>query len=141
MWQVANGRSDSIREQQNRTDATDIARRFAIALTTYDYAHLLVHDSQVSSVSSQSVRDRVLAASPDVTNGKASSLGEVTETVVIATAATRVEILIGVSQVVSSTYAGTGVEVAGLLDVTVSPAGRGWVVTDYRWLLTPAVGP
>lgn len=140
LWQVWTENGPAAARDHDRQAATDIARRFAIALTTYDYAHLNVHLAQIAAVCTAAVSDRIAAASGDVIAAKASSQGEAKDSLVMTITAARVEMLVTTSQVVTG-YGISGIWVAGLLDITVGRSGGGWLVTDYRWLLAPSAAP
>jgi hypothetical protein len=139
--QVAVDRAEASRADQNRDAAAAVARRFAIALTTYDFAHpyytLGLQGVDVSSA----VDSRVGADVGDVVAAKASSIGDATGVVVATVTDARVEVLVATSQVVSGTYVQAGTRLVGLLDVTVSRSGTAWLVTDYRWLVAPGNQP
>ena len=141
LWQLSVGHAQAVRGNQDRQAVADIAGRFAIAMTTYDYVHPGVQASQVAPLSSASVRARLAASSEDAILARASSLGAVTYTAVVSATTSRAEVLLGVSQVVSGTYVTTGSQLAGLLDVALSRTVSGWIVTDYRWLLAPGTAP
>ncbi len=112
-----------------------------MALTTYDYAHPDVYVRQVAAVSSQVVSQRVRAATTDFQFAMASSLGDVTGVKVASLTDSQGEVLVDTLQVVSDRYAVVRTNLTGLLDVTVSRSGEVWLVSDYRWLLTPSSGP
>jgi hypothetical protein len=137
LWEVSTGHSAAVREQQERETVIVVARRFAVALTTYDYAHPNVQLSNVAALGSMSVFDRASGSSADVAAAKASSQGDATSAVVVTVDGAGAEVVVTTVQVVSSSYTGTGATLTGLLDVTVSRSGRGWIVTDYRWLQAP----
>lgn len=137
LWQMSTEDANAARDDQNRRASADVARRFAIALTTYDFAHPDIQLRQLATVSSSSVRDRVEAASSDIVSGRVSSLGEATSTVVLRLSDSRSDVLVATSQVVSGTYLGASAKIAGLLSVSVVPSGTAWVVIDYSWLEAP----
>src|SRR5713226_1138321 len=66
LWQLASGNARVAGDQQNRQAVTEVARRFAIGLTTYDYAHLAFQASELVAICSPVVWKRVAAASPDL---------------------------------------------------------------------------
>ena len=138
LWQLESQSALTTREDQNRQVAVDVAQRFAIALTTYDYAHPNVQLDTVAAVSSVAVQERVRAAAEDVVAAKASSLGEVTDSVVTNLTASKADVLLETAQVVGGSYAESGTTLRGLLEVTVGQPGGGWVVVDFRWLLAPS---
>ncbi len=141
LWQVSTENGQAQRADLVRQVVADIAGRFAIALTTYDYAHLNVQLLQVGKVSSPPVRDRVIISSSDVASAKASSLGEVSDSIVVSLTSFRADVLIGTSQVVKNTFTVAGTTLTGLIDITVSRLNGDWLVTDYRWLLAPGSTP
>jgi hypothetical protein len=140
-WQISDGRAQPVREQQDRETVTAIARGFAIALTTYDYAHPNVQRVRIATVSSSDILARVTAATSDIAQSKASSLGEATYTTVVTLSSSRSEVLVGTAQVVSGAYTGSGSELAGLLCVTVGRSDSNWLVVDFRWLQAPGGAP
>src|SRR5437016_3418307 len=74
--QLSSDRIASTRDQRDREWAMSIARRFALALTTYDYAHPGAQTQQVAPISSSAIRDRVADAAGDVASSRASSIGD-----------------------------------------------------------------
>jgi hypothetical protein len=141
LWQVANVTTQATRETHDRQVAADVARRFALALTTYDYAHPDVQAKQVATVSSQLVTERIRAASLDFKSARASSLGDVTDVVVASVTDTHGEVFVDTAQAVSHSYAEGETNLIGLLVVTVSRSGGVWLVSDYHWLLAPGSVP
>jgi hypothetical protein len=137
LWQVSADRALGAQENEARSAASALARQFALALTTYDYAHPDLQLINVQAVSSQAIRDRVRAASIDLVTARASSVGEVTEMVVISVSIDRVEVLTYTSQVVSGSYVSGALSLTGLLDIIVSKPKADWVITGYQWLLPP----
>ncbi len=141
LLQVSAGRAQMEQEKRDKDAAVDIARRFAIALTTYDYAHQRAQAELVAGVSSQVVMDRVRAAWLDVESAKAASLGDVTADTVVVATQSDAEVLVWTSQVVSNRFVVAGSTLVGLLDVWARLTDGRWIVTDYRWLLFPGPGP
>jgi hypothetical protein len=137
LWQVSTGRSASNESQQSRVAAAEAARGFAVALTTYDYAHLDNYIHQVAAATSGDLRARVAAASKDLAAAKASSIGDVSSATVARITSFEAEVLVFTSQVVSGRYVVEATRIAGLLDVTLVHAKDRWVITDFRWLLAP----
>lgn len=138
LCQASSGRSQAVRDDQARAAARDVARRFAVALTTYDYAHPAVQLAQVERLSSQSVVDRIRAAQEDVRSAEASSIGEVIGDHVATLNSPSVRVLVETKQVVSSSYSRSA-RLDGLLDVTVTAGSGSWRVVDYRWLVPPSL--
>jgi hypothetical protein len=120
LWQVANARAVAVGDQQARASVESISERFAIALTTYDYAHPAVQAGQVAAVSAPSVRERVGTASRDLVLARASSFGEATGAVVSVLTSDRADVLVRTSQVVSGSYEVTTARLYGLLEVRLS---------------------
>jgi hypothetical protein len=141
LLQISVQRADAQRETRNRQAVADVARRFAVALTTYDYAHPGVQLLAIATVGSPAVSARVMAASSDLASAKASSIGEVTGSTVKTFSGSSAEVLVGTSQVVSGTYAPSGTRLVGLLDVTIGSPRQTWVATDYSWLQAPSGTP
>jgi len=141
LQQVSSVRMTATRDQQDRDGATKVVRRFAIALTTYDYAHPAVQARELAAISSSAVSDRIAGAGGDVSAARASSIGDVIGTVIATSTSSRAEVLVRTSQIVSTAYSAAGTKLAGLLDVTVSRTPRGWTVTDYSWLASPGGEP
>jgi hypothetical protein len=141
LLQTSMDRITIVRGQQDRENATDVATQFAVAVTTYDFAHPSVQLSEIGALSSASVFRSVVAASTDLVGAKASSVGAVTKVYVATVTGRQIEVLVRTSQVVGNTYVRSGTELAGLLDVTVSGMSTRWIVTDYQWLIAPAGAP
>jgi hypothetical protein len=138
MWQLASDTARATHADADRQVAIDVAQRFAIALTTYDYAHPNVQVVAVMAVSSVAIQERVRAAFGDIVAARASSLGRVNGAIVTTLTASEADVLLETAQVVAGVYAQTGTGLRGLLEVTVSQSGRGWMVVDFRWLLAPS---
>jgi len=134
IWQMSNQGAAAASDQAERDAAVAAAWRFAIALTTYDFAHPDVQVSQVGAVSSVSVRDRVRMATADLVAAKASSVGDPISAMVVSEIKSTVNVVVRTSQVVSGSYVRTGVVFVGLLSVTVTLSNGRSVVTDYRWI-------
>jgi hypothetical protein len=141
LFQLSGETAQATKDDRSRQAAIDIAQRFALALTTYDYAHPGVQASQISSVSSSTVRDRVLGSSVDVAAARASSLGGVTDTVVASVSGSRAKVVLETVQVVSGSYTQVGTKLSALLEVVADETTRGWQVTNYRWLRAPSDAP
>jgi len=138
LWQLATESALASREDHDRQAAVAVAQRFAIALTTYDYAHPNVQLVAVVAVSSVSVQERVRTASTDIVAARASSLGGVSDAVVTNLTPSKGNVLLETTQVIGGGYAETGTTLRGLLEVTVGQPGGGWAVIDFRWLLAPS---
>lgn len=141
LWQVSTGNAAANREDQNRQGATDVARRFAIALTTYDYAHPEVQRLNVAGVSSETVQEKVSSALPDLLALEASSLGDVRDSIVSSLTNTGARVIVSTSQVISSRDVLTATQLVGLLEVSLSRSPQSWIVTNYRWLAVPGNAP
>jgi hypothetical protein len=141
LWQMSTGNAQANREDQNRQDATDVARRFAIALTTYDYAHPEVQRLNVAAVSSQTVQEEVSSALQDVLALEASSLGDIRDSIVSSLTNTGARVIVSTSQVISSRDVVTATQLQGLLEVSLSRSPQSWIVTNYRWLAVPVNAP
>jgi hypothetical protein len=140
LLQLSTVNAKAVREDQDRRVATDVAVRFAVALTTFDYAHPNVQVLQVAALSWQVVQGRVAASIDDIAATKASSVGNVSESIVLRLIGFQAEVLVRTSQVVTSTYT-AGTRMAGLVDVTVRRSSGRWMVSDYRWLVAPSNSP
>jgi len=141
LWQVTTGHAQAIREDQNRQVATDVARRFAIALTTYDYAHPEVQRLNVAAVSSRTVQEKISSSLPDLVAIGASSLGDVRDSIVSRLADTDARVIVSTSQVTKSRDVVTAIQIQGLLEVSLSQSSSMWIVTDYRWLVMSSGSP
>lgn len=141
LWQASSARAQAQRESRDRQAVTDVAGRFALALTTYDYAHPNIQMLAVAEVASPAVRARVAAAFTDLTRAKASSIGDVTNSIVETLSDSRAEVLVRTSQVVSGSYVAPAMVLSGMLDATIISLGSGWVVSDYSWLAMPSGAP
>lgn len=141
LWQLSAQNVEATRGKQVRDVAAAVARQFATALTTYDYAHPDVQLVQIAAISCPLVSDRVRSASQDVAYARATSVGAVSDPIVTTVTNSHAEVLVGTSQVVSSIYTSRVAELAGLLEVGVDQTGARWVVSDYRWLVAPGAAP
>lgn len=141
LWQVSAGNAQANREDQNRQGAIDVARRFAIALITYDYAHPELQRRNVAAVSSPTVQEKVSGAMPDLLAIRASSIGEVRDSIVSRLADTDARVIVSTSQVTSSRDVLTAIQMEGLLEVSLSQSPRSWIVTNYQWLVVSGDAP
>jgi len=137
VWQVSDGRAVAARDQQDREAVAAVARRFAVALTTYDYGHPNVQGLALAAVSSSAVRQRVGNAVTDLVAARASSIGDVGSIVVLTLAGSTSAVLVQTVQIMSSRYDPTPTNLKGLLQVELNQLGGGWTVTDYSWDLAP----
>jgi hypothetical protein len=140
LCQASTGRSQAVRDDQARAAARDVARRFAVALTTYDYAHLEVQLAQVERLSSATVVQRIRSAQDDVGVAQASSIGEVESDHVAMQSRLSARVLVETKQVISNSYP-KAAQLKGMLDVTVAAGRDGWTVAEYRWLAVPTQVP
>jgi hypothetical protein len=141
LWQVCVGRMVAVRDQQDRENVVNVAERFAIALTTYDYGHLNVQAAQVAAVSAPSVRGRVGFTSQDLVSARASSVGAATNAVVSALTKDRAAVIVRTSQLVSGSFEETTTKLYGLIEVRLSRSQGGWTVVDYLWLTSSGGAP
>jgi hypothetical protein len=141
LWQVSTGNAHANREDQDRQGANDVARRFAIALTTYDYAHPEIQRLNVAAVSSPTVQEKVNSAQSDLVALGASSVGDVHDSIVSGLTNTDARVIVNTSQVTHSRDVLTAIQMEGLLEVSLSHSPRNWMVTDYRWLVVPGSAP
>jgi hypothetical protein len=122
---------------QGRSQALSTARQFALALTTYDYAHLQVQENNLSAVAVPSVVSKVRSAEPDLVQYQASSVGGQPDLWLQDFDGHRARILIRTRSTMQSTFAPAGTKASGLVTCQVEDRSGGWRVTDYQWL-TPA---
>lgn len=135
--QVAVERSHGGQPQQGRSQVLSAARDFAIALTTYDYAHPDVQERRLAEVAAPTVVTRVRSAQPDLRQYQASSLGETPELWLQAFDGRSADVLVRTHSTVQSIYSPPGTKASGLITCRVQEQQNRWHVTDYRWL-TPA---
>ena len=135
--QVAVERSHGNQTQQGRSEVIGTAREFAIALTTYDYAHPEVQWRRLESVAAPAVVDRARSAEPDLKQYQASSLGQAPEIWLQEFDGRSAQVLVQTHSLVQSVYSPPGTKASGLMTCRVEQERDGWRVTDYRWL-TPA---
>jgi hypothetical protein len=135
--QVSVERSHGNQTQQGRSEVVSTAREFAIALTTYDYAHPDVQWRRLSSVAAPTVIEKARGAEPDLLQYQASSLGESPEIWLQDFDGRSGQVLVRTHSIVQSVYSPPGTKASGLMSCRVEQLREGWRVTDYRWL-TPA---
>jgi hypothetical protein len=131
---------DSNRLRQDRQASVEVARQFALALTTYDFAHPDLQLRALSQVSEPGVVRAVATASNDLEAAKAASVGGVLNTVLIASDSSESQILVRTSQVARSDFSDGSSVLTGLLEVTVTNMEAGWKVSAYEWLRVPTFG-
>lgn len=130
-------------QQRNDVErAGAVAREFALALTTYDYAHLSAQRSALVDIASESVMNQIASATRDVVNGRAWSTGDVTETTVVWARYSAARVLVSTSQLTGNfnTVQNTA-RLLGLLDLTLKSIDGTWIVTAYSWRLSPSDEP
>jgi hypothetical protein len=122
---------------QGRSDALATARTFALALTTYDYAHLQIQEQNLASVAAPGVVTKVRSAEPDLVQYQATSVGQQPDVWLQDYDGRTATVLIRTKATMQSTFAPPGTKASGLVSCRVSDQSGGWRVTDYQWL-TPA---
>jgi hypothetical protein len=141
LWQLWTATSQASHNDRNRQVATDLARQFAIALTTFDYAHEDVQRLSIAALSTPVVQRRVGRALPDLVALRASSHGDVRDSVVSSLTSTKAVVIVSTNQLFTSRNNLTATRLQGLLEVRLSQSPQSWVVTDYRWLEAPVDAP
>ena len=122
---------------QGRGQALSTARSFALALTTYDYAHPQVQENNLNAVAVPAVVSKVRSAEPDLVQYQASSVGDQPDLWMQDFDGHQARVLIRTRSTMQSTYAPAGTKTSGLVSCLVEDRSGGWRVTDYQWL-TPA---
>lgn len=135
--QLAAVRTQGRQGEQGRSEALSTAREFAVALTTYDYAHPDVQEHRLVSVAVQPVVQKVRSAEPDVAQYQASSIGGQPDVWMQDFNGRSAQVLIRTRSTMQSTFAPPGTKASGLVSCKVEQQPGGWRVTDYQWL-TPA---
>jgi hypothetical protein len=135
--QLSMERSHGTRVEHGRSEAVTAAREFAIALTTYDYAHPDVQWRRLAAVAAPRVVDKARSSEEDLVRYQASSLGEAPEVWLQEFDGRSAQVLVRTHSTMQSVYSPPGTKVSGLISCRLEQERDGWRVTDYRWL-TPA---
>jgi hypothetical protein len=115
--------------------ALAVGRLFAVALTTYDYAHPEVQLSHVAMISSPSVTRQIAGASQDLVAAKASSVGAVTSLLLVGWRQSTAEVVAKTYQLVSTGSPYQASRARGILDIDLVRSGSVWRVSAYRWVV------
>lgn len=141
LLQLRTDATSAVQDRNDRDSVASVARRFAIGLTTYDFAHTAIQREQMTRLCSKFVVNRIARSEGDVVAVRASSLGSVVDAVVVAVKNSRADVLVKTLQVVTSQFQPSGHRLEGLVRVTEERSATAWIVTDYEWLLVPTNSP
>jgi hypothetical protein len=134
LWQVSAGQAQAQQEMRDRNAAAEIAGRFAVALTSYDYAHLDVQQRELRGVASNDVIAVITRSSGDVQAAKATSIGTVIRSWIVGFESAHADAIVRVSQVEDSTFVAAPTVQSSLLDVRIADTRGGWQVVGFEWL-------
>jgi hypothetical protein len=135
--QLAAERTQGRQGERGRTEVLSTARDFALALSTYDYAHPEVQQRSLTAVAVPRVVEKVRSAEPDLQQYQASSVGQTPDIWVQDFNGGSARVLIRTKSTMQSTFAPPGTKASGLVSCQVEQRQGSWRVTDYQWL-TPA---
>jgi hypothetical protein len=137
LLQLAGERTQGRQGERGRTEVLSTARDFALALSTYDYAHPDVQLHRLTAVAVPQVVEKVRSAEPDLQQYQASSVGQTPDIWVQDFNGSSARVLIRTKSTMQSTFAPPGTRASGLVSCQVEQRSGGWRVTEYQWL-TPA---
>jgi hypothetical protein len=137
LLQLAAERTQGRQGDRGRTEVASTARDFALALSTYDYAHPDVQRHRLAAVALPQVVEKVRSAEPDLQQYQASSIGQTPDVWVQDFNGSSARVLIRTKSTMQSTFAPPGTRASGLVSCQVEQRSGAWRVTDYQWL-TPA---
>ena len=137
LLQLAAERTQGRQGDRGRTEVVSTARDFALALSTYDYAHPDVQRQRLAAVALPQVVEKVRSAEPDLQQYQASSTGQTPDVWVQDFNGSTARVLIRTKSTMQSTFAPPGTRASGLVSCQVEQRSGAWRVTDYQWL-TPA---
>lgn len=138
LGQVVADRSASTGDAIARAAALDTARRFAVALTTYDYAHPDVQKRQLEQVADPVVVEQATAAVPDMRDLAATSIGDVAGISIASFNSGSASMLVKTDQVVSNNLVGRGRKQSGMLDCELHSRNGTWIVSSFHWAIAPS---
>jgi hypothetical protein len=140
LQQLAAARQQLNSRPAAEAQALDVAREFASALTTYDYAHLDVQDNSLQDLASQGVLDRIRTSQPDLVVARASSNGSAGQAYLQSFTGQTAVAVVQTEQTISSAAAPQAVKASGLFSCRLELGPGGWRVTSYQWLtpVTPS---
>jgi hypothetical protein len=140
LQQLASTRQQLAIKPAAEGQALDVARTFAAALTTYDYAHLDIQDNRLQGVAAPSVLDTIRTGQPDLVAAKASSNGGAGQAYLQSFDGQTAVAVVETEQTISTEAAPQAARASGLFSCQLKREPDGWRVTSYRWLtpVTPS---
>ena len=134
LQQLASTRQQLTSQPADEAQALDVARAFASALTTYDYAHLDVQDNRLRGLAAPSVLDTIRTSQPDLATAGASSNGGAAQAYLQSFDGQAAVAVVQTEQTISTRSAPQAVRASGLFSCRLRRQPGGWRVTSYRWL-------
>jgi hypothetical protein len=140
LQQLASTRQQLTSQPAAEGQALNVARAFASALTTYDYAHLDIQDNRLQGVAAPSVLDTIRTSQPDLVVAKASSNGGAAQAYLQSFDGQTAVAVVQTEQTISTQAAPQPASASGLFSCQLKRGPDGWRVTSYRWLtpVTPS---
>ena len=114
--------------------ALDVAKEFASALTTYDYAHLDVQDNRLRDLVTPTVLDSIRTSQPDLVVARATSTGDAARAYLQSFDGRTAVAVVQTEQTVSTQSAPVAARASGLFSCRLEREAGGWRVTSYQWL-------
>lgn len=131
-------RSTTAARVDQETAALELARNFATALTTYDYAHPEIQVRALRSTADSSVVADVVRGQHDLYTAHASGLGEAGAAWLAQHDGASADAVVEVSEMITNDFSGKGRTVRGLLECHVArTGGNAWRVVGFQWLNAP----
>jgi hypothetical protein len=134
LQQLASTRQQLSGQPAAEAQALGVAKTFAAALTTYDYAHLDVQDNSLQGVVSQGVLDRIRTSQPDLVAARASSSGSAGQAYLQSFSGQTAVAVVQTEQTISTQAQAQPVKASGLFSCRLQLGSDGWRVTSYQWL-------
>jgi murein L,D-transpeptidase YcbB/YkuD len=134
LQQLASTRQQLSSQPTAEAQALDVARAFAAALTTYDYAHLDVQDNRLQGLVAPGVLDSIRTSQPDLVVAKASSNGSAGQAYLQSFNGQTAVAVVQTEQTISTRASVQAVRASGLFSCRLQLGSDGWRVTSYQWL-------
>jgi hypothetical protein len=134
LQQLASARQELASQPAAEAQALNVARAFAAALTTYDYAHLDVQANHLEGLAAPSVLDTIRTSQPDLVRARASSNGGASQAYLQSFDGQSAIVVVQTQQTISTQAAPQAARASGLFSCRLQREPSGWRVASYRWL-------
>lgn len=131
-------RSSATVRDRDEAAVQDVSRAFAVALTTYDYAHPDVQLRHLEQLADPSVVGKVQSTAQDLVRSRASAVGEATRVSVTSLNGDAASTIVEVRETMSNSFLASPREASAVLTCELRQlAGGGWRIRSFDWLAIP----